>query len=127
MDQAKEGQPDTTEVFADTQVAATQASDSDNEHKIKIDEASSEKLANQKTIAEEGDGQSSRRSPDGQVSSRPHSSQSSARAKSNASGEIVFEAKKKKKRGGSAAPDDAYTVTFTVSIAMAVPTGKCTF
>ena len=86
--------------------------DSDNEQKIKMDESSSEKNADIKTPEP------------GPQSSRPGSTTSSHRAKSSASGEIVFEAKKKKKRGGSAAvEDDAYTVTFTVSIAMAIPTG----
>ncbi|XP_076468773.1 uncharacterized protein LOC143299450 isoform X2 [Babylonia areolata] len=132
-------QPPTSD---DRQAAATQACDSDNEQKIKMDEASSEKQqqlpsSNQPMTeaenenenpslpaAEEGgEGQSARKTPEEMPgSSRPHSSTSSARAKSSGSGEIIFEAKKKKKRGGSAAPDDAYTVTFTVSIAMAIPT-----
>ena len=125
------------EATTGTQPTANQASDATGEQKIKMDESSSEKPSSQKLSmenigkdneetppAEEGAGSGSRKVPDGQGSSRPQSSSSSARAKSSASGEIIFEAKKKKKRGELAAPDDAYTVTFTVSIAMAIPTGE---
>ncbi|XP_070192982.1 uncharacterized protein [Littorina saxatilis] len=126
-----EGGEEASSAAAETQPAATQGTDSDNEQKIKLDEESQEKPASQKvgseaeegSPAEEGAGISARKTPDGIGSSRPHSSASGARVKSSASGEIVFEAKKKKsKRGDSAAPDDAYTVTFTVSIAVAIPT-----
>jgi hypothetical protein len=97
--------------------------DSDSERKIQADEYSTEKSKQEreedwKTL-EDG------KTQEGPNSSRPDSTSSSTRVKSSASGEITFEAKKKKKkRGGSAAEDDAYVVTFTVSIAIAIPTGK---
>ena len=126
------------EAATGTQPTANRAPDATGEQKIKMDESSPEKPPSQKLSmesigkdneempsAEEGAASSSRKAPDGQGSSRPQSSSSSARAKSSASGEIIFEAKKRKKRGELAAPDNAYTVTFTVSIAMAIPTGEC--
>lgn len=100
----------------------------DNEHKIKNDAAQSEKLSvdsNQKdSTAKEGD-ESTLNSANGEgVGHALHSSASGNRDKSNLNGEIVFEAKKKKSKISDLTAPDSYSVTFTVSIAMATPTGE---
>ena len=58
-------------------------------------------------------------------SERPHTSESVGRPKSTSSSEIVFEARKKKRKTPTIPSDDGdgHDVTFTVTIAMAVPTG----
>ena len=49
----------------------------------------------------------------------------SGRPKSTASSDIVFEARKKKRKGTpTSSSEDGHDVTFTVTIAMAVPTGE---
>ena len=56
---------------------------------------------------------------------RAFTPESAGRPKSTASSEIVFEAKRRKRKGTpSTQPDDGHEVTFTVTIAMAVPTGN---
>lgn len=47
----------------------------------------------------------------------------SSRPKSSSSGEIMFEAKRRRRKVASG--PNAHTVTFTVNIAMAIPTGQC--
>lgn len=110
------------------------SSESDTKSKIKMDDGCSEKSFIQKTEAdkedapptEEGGRQDGIKTPEAPKSSQPHSTVSSPRVKSSASGEIVFEAKKKKSKLLDTSTPDTHTVTFSVNIAMAIPTGMYT-
>lgn len=132
MDSAEEEKPEPQEASPAEDGAAKTPPTADldsSEQKIKIDESSSEKPSRDKldTDSEEtprvsdGAGVTPRKTD--ASGSRPQSQISTGRAKSSLSGDIVFEAKKKKKKSETSG-DDAHTVTFTVSIAMAVPTGE---
>ncbi|XP_025106751.1 uncharacterized protein LOC112571726 isoform X2 [Pomacea canaliculata] len=106
------------------------SSESDTKSKIKMDDGCSEKSFIQKTEADKEDAppteeegrQDGIKTPEAPKSSQPHSTVSSPRVKSSASGEIVFEAKKKKSKLLDTSTPDTHTVTFSVNIAMAIPT-----
>ena len=117
-------------------------SDSEGESKIQADSKEAEKQrspsagsrSGSEKEAEEAEGRRSgspgrqsrassggRKSPGG--TSRPKSSDS--RPKSSSSGEVTFEAKsKRKKKKGAELFVEGHQVTFTVTISVAIPTGK---
>ena len=117
-------------------------SDSEGEAKIKADseEAEKQRLSSagsrsgsekeaEETERSRSPGRASssggRKSPGGS-SPRPKSSDS--RPKSSSSGEVTFEAKSKnKKKKGSEVLLEGHQVTFTVTISVAIPTGKYFF
>ena len=129
----------------------TGTSDSEGEAKIKADAEEAEKQRSPRSASagsrtgsdKEGDGtdeqkgdmqtarsrssSGGRKSPGG--TSRPRSSDSRPKSttSSRGSGEVTFEAKakhRKKKKGGDLIFIEGHQVTFTVTISVAIPTGK---